>query len=149
MQTPDVKIINGAVHNNDYFSQLVELGVLDLVDIVALSYGYEIQLNLVPNPDILQELGDNRESIEKESGCALKLIGFAAETGDEEELLFWARDKLNKKKTDLIVGNFAGHSFGKDTNRVWLLDRTGRQEEVATADKELVAERIIKASLRV
>ena len=30
-----------------------------------------------------------------------------------------------------MVGNYADDAFERDTNRVWLLDRTGRQEEVA------------------
>lgn len=110
------------------------------------SKGYE--LSMEPCPDILQILGDTRQQIEHASGRPLVLTGFAAETGDAEELLLSARDKLNKKKVDLIVGNFADDSFEKDTNRVWLLDREGRQEEIATADKHFVAARIIRAALR-
>lgn len=105
-------------------------------------------LEMVPNPDILNELGARRAEIEESSGSTLKLIGFTAETGDEEELLQYAQEKLERKNADLIVGNFAEDSFEKDTNRVWLLARSGRQVEVATADKHLVAERIISAALR-
>ncbi len=107
-------------------------------------------LSMVPCPDILHELGQRRTEIESESSCPLKLVGFAAETGgQEEELLSWARGKLERKNADMIVGNFADDAFGKDSNRVWLLDKVGRQEEVATADKQLVADKIIKAALRV
>ena len=105
---------------------------------------------LVPNPDILLEIGEDRARIAEKSGRNFKLIGFAAETGEEEEeLIAWARAKLNKKNADLIVGNFVDDSFEKDTNRVWLLDRTGRQEQIATADKELIARKIISAALRI
>lgn len=100
-------------------------------------------IRMVPCPDILRELGEGREEIERKSGIPLRLIGFAAETGDQDELLHWAREKLTKKNSDLIVGNFAHDSFEKNTNRVWLLDRSGRQEEVATADKYFVAEKIV------
>jgi phosphopantothenoylcysteine decarboxylase/phosphopantothenate--cysteine ligase len=107
-------------------------------------------LSMVPCPDILHELGQRRAAIEKESACPLKLVGFAAETGGKEkELLAWARGKLERKNADMIVGNFADDAFAKDTNRVWLLDRNGRQEEVAAADKQLIADKIIKAALRV
>jgi phosphopantothenoylcysteine decarboxylase/phosphopantothenate--cysteine ligase len=51
-------------------------------------------LKLVRTPDILQELG------EKKTGQIL--VGFAAET---ENLLTHARQKLTKKKLDLIVAN--------------------------------------------
>lgn len=108
---------------------------------------YELQME--PCPDILHELGERRDDIERASGLTLKLIGFSAETGDEEQLLTWAREKLEKKNADLMVGNFADDAFGRDTNRVWLLERGGRQEEVSTAEKHLVAGRIITAALRV
>ena len=105
------------------------------------------KLELEPCPDILKALGKARLEIEKSSGRALKLIGFNAETGSEEELLVWAKEKLQNKDVDLMVGNLAEDSFGKDTNRVWLLDRQGRQEEVAMTEKNFVAAKIIKAVL--
>ncbi|MCB0343910.1 MAG: bifunctional phosphopantothenoylcysteine decarboxylase/phosphopantothenate--cysteine ligase CoaBC [Bdellovibrionales bacterium] len=103
----------------------------------------EYSIRMVPSPDILRELGSTRESIEAQSGMPLRLIGFAAETGEQDELIAWAQEKLTKKNSDLIVGNFAHDSFEKNTNRVWLLDRTGRQEEISTADKLLVAAKIV------
>lgn len=111
------------------------------------STGFTIEM--IPNPDILLDLGQRRAEIEAASGCSLKLIGFSAETGDEEELLAYARDKLERKRVDLVVANFAEDGFEKDTNRVWLLSRTGRQEEIATADKEFIAEKIISVALKI
>lgn len=102
-------------------------------------------LKLTPNPDILAELGKRRGEFEKKA--QLKIIGFAAETGDVSELVDSARDKLTRKKADLIVGNFAGEAFGGETNRVWLIDRE-RAEEVAAAKKIVIADRIINAALR-
>jgi phosphopantothenoylcysteine decarboxylase/phosphopantothenate--cysteine ligase len=104
-------------------------------------------LDMEPSPDILQELGSSRASIERNSKSRLVLVGFTAETGDEEELLRFAREKLERKNADLMVGNFAEDSFERDTNRVWLLERDGGQEEVATADKLFIAGRIIRAAL--
>ncbi|MCC6220073.1 MAG: bifunctional phosphopantothenoylcysteine decarboxylase/phosphopantothenate--cysteine ligase CoaBC [Deltaproteobacteria bacterium] len=108
----------------------------------------EYSLKMIPNPDILRELGERREELQRSSDCKLRLIGFTAETGDVEELLMWAKEKMEKKSADLMVANVAQDAFGKDTNRVWMLHRTGREEEISTADKEDVADRIIKAALR-
>lgn len=107
------------------------------------------QMEMIPNPDILHDLGTKRAEIEKSSGCPLKLIGFSAETGDEEELLNFAREKLDRKRVDLVVANFAEDGFEKRTNRVWLLSRSGRQEEIAIADKDFIAEKIIATALKI
>lgn len=98
---------------------------------------------LTLNPDILAELGKKR-------GGSIRpvLVGFAVETGDLEELLNEARRKQEDKSIDLIIGNFAQEAFDLDTNRVWLIDRNGRQEEVATTYKSRVANRILDAILR-
>jgi len=109
--------------------------------------GYKIEM--VPSPDILSELGEKRAEIEKKSGRRLKVVGFSAETGDDEQVVSSASDKLQRKKADLMVGNAAVEAFERDTNRVWLLDRAGRQEEVATADKDLIAGKIVAAALRI
>ncbi|MCB0324707.1 MAG: bifunctional phosphopantothenoylcysteine decarboxylase/phosphopantothenate--cysteine ligase CoaBC [Bdellovibrionales bacterium] len=106
-------------------------------------------LHLEPCPDILEELGRRRTEIAEASKLRIKLIGFSAEVGDEDAILGWARQKLERKNVDLMVGNPADEAFGKETNRVWLLERGGRQEEVATADKQYIAGRILRAALRV
>lgn len=105
-------------------------------------------LEMQPSPDILFELGEAREQLEGRIGRKLKIVGFSAETGDDEVVVAAAVEKLKRKKADLMVGNSA-EFFERDTNRVWLLDRQGRQEEVATADKETIAAKIINAALRV
>jgi len=109
----------------------------------------DYSLPLVTNIDILKDLGANRKKIEEQSNRVLKLVGFAAEVGKEEELIGWAREKLQRKNADLIVANFAIDSFEKDTTRVWLIGKDGTQEEIATADKKLVAGKIISAALRI
>lgn len=95
-------------------------------------------LKLVQNPDILSELGQNKLEERKPI-----LVGFAVETGEIEDLLNEAREKLRSKNADMIVGNFAHEAFDLDTNRVWLVDRNGRQEEVATTYKSRVANKIL------
>lgn len=98
---------------------------------------------LTENVDILAELGARRKGAKQPT-----LVGFAVETGDLDELISELRQKLSTKKTDLMVGNFANDAFDLDTNRVWLIDRHGKQEEVSTAFKWRVANRILDAVLK-
>lgn len=102
-----------------------------------------MDLKLVRNPDVLAELGRRRG----ESTRPL-LVGFAVETGELEDLLNEARSKLADKRADMIIGNFAQDAFELDTNRAWVIDRLGRQEEIATSYKSRVANRILDAVVR-
>jgi phosphopantothenoylcysteine decarboxylase/phosphopantothenate--cysteine ligase len=91
----------------------------------------DLVLHLVPNPDIIGELGRNK-------GTRL-LVGFAAETDD---LIANARAKLAAKNLDLVCANWvgrAGHGFGTDTNALTLIDRLGGVLEVPLQDKRAVA----------
>ncbi|MBN8550054.1 MAG: bifunctional phosphopantothenoylcysteine decarboxylase/phosphopantothenate--cysteine ligase CoaBC [Deltaproteobacteria bacterium] len=99
-------------------------------------------IKLVENPDILHELGKSKVDEKKPI-----LVGFAVETGEIEDLLNEARTKLKNKNADMIVGNFANEAFDLDTNRVWLVDKHGRQEEVATTYKSRVANKILDTIL--
>lgn len=99
---------------------------------------------IVHNPDILAELGAR-----KAERPAMKLVGFAVETGELPDLLEELRRKLSSKNADLMVGNFAADAFDLDTNRVWLVSRHGRQDEVATTLKERVANKILDAVQRI
>ncbi|MCB0335118.1 MAG: bifunctional phosphopantothenoylcysteine decarboxylase/phosphopantothenate--cysteine ligase CoaBC [Bdellovibrionales bacterium] len=105
--------------------------------------GQKPQLELVENIDILAELSGKRSS-----DCNPLFVGFAVETGEEEDLLANVRSKIEKKKVDVIVGNFADDAFGSDTNRVWIVDRFGKQEEVAVTYKSRIANRILSVVSR-
>lgn len=100
------------------------------------------QIELELNPDILGDLGRMR------NGLKPVLVGFAVETGETEELLGEVRRKLETKGADIIVGNLAQDALEQDTNRVWIVDRNGKQEEVATTFKSRVANKIINAILK-
>jgi phosphopantothenoylcysteine decarboxylase/phosphopantothenate--cysteine ligase len=92
-------------------------------------------LELVRNPDILDELG-------KAKGKFL-LVGFAAETDD---LLKNARKKLREKNLDMLVANDvskAGAGFDVDTNIVKLVFRGGRVEELPIMGKKELADVIL------
>ncbi len=97
------------------------------------------EITLVPNPDILAELGANRRAAGVEHPV---LVGFAAETDDVEAN---GRAKLERKGLDLLVTNDVGRSdagFGVDTNHVVLLGADGRRVEVPLASKLDVADRL-------
>ena len=71
------------------------------------------------------------------------LIGFAAET---EALVANAKTKLRKKNLDLIVANDITEpdsGFGVDTNKVTLIDRHLRVEELPLMTKYEVSHRIL------
>lgn len=85
--------------------------------------------------DILADVGARRRDDQV-------LVGFAAETGDEEA---HGKDKLERKRLDLIVVNRVdqpGTGFATDTNRALLLDADGGRDEVALTTKAELAERI-------
>lgn len=98
------------------------------------------QIELERTVDILATLSEQKKR-------ALH-IGFAVETENE---LANAQEKLRRKKLDLIVLNNprdAGAGFGVETNRVTLVDREGRVEELALMSKLAVAFKIFERALR-
>jgi phosphopantothenoylcysteine decarboxylase/phosphopantothenate--cysteine ligase len=68
------------------------------------------------------------------------IVGFALETSDG---ISNAREKLKSKDLDLVVlnnANEAGAGFGVDTNRVTLITRNGKQEDLDLMSKTDLAE---------
>jgi phosphopantothenoylcysteine decarboxylase/phosphopantothenate--cysteine ligase len=101
--------------------------------------GETLRLELARTADILAEVA----LLRGRSGRPRAVVGFAAETRD---LVANARDKLARKRLDLIVANdvaAAGSGFEVDTNRVTLLDPSGAAEELPLMSKAEVAERVI------
>ena len=93
-----------------------------------------IEIRLEPNPDIVKELGQNKDG--------KVLIGFAAET---ENLTANAAKKLREKNLDMIVANNvaeAGSGFDGDTNIATILDRTGASQALPLMSKDELADRI-------
>ena len=71
------------------------------------------------------------------------IVAFAAETESIEEN---AREKLLRKKADLIVANDVGDAsigFDSDENEVLVISRDGRTMKIAKAPKLVVANRIL------
>ncbi len=77
--------------------------------------GEPLTLELVPNPDLLAEIGRARQ------GRVPVLVGFALETATDDELVQLARKKLVTKLVDLVVANHADESLGRDDNRAFLV----------------------------
>ncbi len=91
-----------------------------------------LTLELIRTPDILTEV----------KGNFLK-VGFAAESQD---VVANAKQKLVKKQLDLIVANDITDptsGFGADTNKVTLIDRAGKVENLPPLTKREVADRIL------
>ena len=91
----------------------------------------DVILEMVKNPDILKQLGKNKEH--------QVLVGFAAETN---ELIENAREKLVSKNLDMIVANDVSApqaGFRCDTNIVKILYKTGKIEELPCMPKEDLA----------
>jgi phosphopantothenoylcysteine decarboxylase/phosphopantothenate--cysteine ligase len=76
-------------------------------------------VELVRNPDVLAGLVERRGD-----EASPVIVGFAAETGDEEgSVLDHARAKLSRKGCDLLVVNEVGtdKTFGRDDNTIHIL----------------------------
>ncbi|WP_077037377.1 bifunctional phosphopantothenoylcysteine decarboxylase/phosphopantothenate--cysteine ligase CoaBC [Pelomonas sp. KK5] len=89
---------------------------------------------LTENPDILAAVG-------KLAASRPFCVGFAAESQD---LAKFARDKLERKRADLIVGNIGAATFGQDDNTLLLVDKAGERElprnDKLSLARELVSE---------
>lgn len=98
--------------------------------------GPGLQVDLVPNPDIVAEVGELPDDVRP------FLIGFAAESDDLEAN---ARSKLRDKGLDLIVGNTVGGPFdaiGSDENKVTVFGSEGAITDWPMLPKRQVAERL-------
>lgn len=98
--------------------------------------GANLQIELVPNPDIVAEVGEMPDDVRP------FLIGFAAESTDLEAN---AAAKLRDKGLDLIVGNVVGGPFdaiGSDENKVTVFGAEGALTDWPMLPKRQVAERL-------
>lgn len=89
--------------------------------------GASLVLELTPNPDILQSLGERKTH--------QVLVGFAAET---QNVIEYAKEKIKKKNLDFIVANniaSEGAGFKNDTNIATLIDNEGTITECQMMQK--------------
>ncbi len=99
--------------------------------------GKGFELALRAGPDLLLE---TRAFREREG---IFTLGFALET---EDLLTRGREKLERKGMHLVAVNSAvepGAGFESETNRITLIDRSGRVEELPLAKKTELADELL------
>ncbi len=95
-------------------------------------------IELTENPDILASLPKNRSQI---------VVGFSVETDD---LVDHSIAKIKNKNLDFIVANNPseeGAGFDVDTNKVTIIDKTGRIDSLPLMSKLEVADRILDRSM--
>jgi phosphopantothenoylcysteine decarboxylase/phosphopantothenate--cysteine ligase len=96
----------------------------------------KISLELKRTPDILKTLGEQKTNKQV-------LIGFALETTNEKNN---ALEKLKKKNADLIVLNSLKDKeagFGKDTNKITIFEKGGKEFQFDVKTKQEVAKDIV------
>ena len=100
-----------------------------------------LNVDLVQNPDVLAELGGQRRP-------GQVLVGFAAETGDDEgTVLEHGRAKLARKGCDLLVVNEVGESghptgFEGDQNAAVVLGADGTTTDIPLGSKHALADAV-------
>lgn len=95
-----------------------------------------LSISLTRNPDILWELGQDKQKHQI-------LVGFAAET---HNLLAYAQGKIKAKNLDLIVANNVqepGAGFGGDTNIVTIITKDGEITKLPLLTKMETAQAIL------
>lgn len=100
------------------------------------AHGSKITITLIKNPDILSEVASLKTKP--------VIVGFAAET---ENLLEYARQKMTKKKLDLIVANLINTQtggFNSDENNGWILT-PNETIEIPVMSKLDMAKKILKS----
>jgi phosphopantothenoylcysteine decarboxylase / phosphopantothenate---cysteine ligase len=104
--------------------------------------GDAASIALVRNPDLLAEVGTAR------GGAARPvLVGFAVETGTDEEVVAYAKGKLAKKRVDLVVANAAQDAFAGDLNRATIVTRSGAAHALPRMTKTDLADAILDATV--
>ena len=95
--------------------------------------GENLDIHLVPNPDIAASLGKMKQKRQL-------LVGFALETNDEQQN---AEKKLQKKNLDFIVLNSLrneGTCFRSDENQIAIISADGRRDYDKKSKQQVAAD---------
>lgn len=95
----------------------------------------EISIELVKNPDILQEISAAKRPEQI-------VVGFCAES---ENLLDFAKEKIQKKGCDFLIANDISRSdigFSSDYNEIYIIDKSLNVEKLNRAPKIEIARKI-------
>ena len=107
-------------------------------------------LELVKNPDILQELCKKRDKVlcgqnlSDRGNTKPLIVGFCAES---ENLIENAKSKIEKKGCDYLIANDISRKdigFSSDYNEVTILDKTGSVKKLERAAKTEIARQIFR-----
>jgi phosphopantothenoylcysteine decarboxylase/phosphopantothenate--cysteine ligase len=101
----------------------------------------DLSLELKQTRDILKTLGEQKKGKQI-------LVGFALETSNEKQN---ALKKLKTKNADLIVLNSLNDKdagFGKDTNRITIFEKGGKEFQFETKSKQEVAKDIVNTIIQ-
>jgi phosphopantothenoylcysteine decarboxylase/phosphopantothenate--cysteine ligase len=114
----------------------------------------QMQVHLIRNPDIIAGIAEQSQARRASGQPAPLVVGFAAETRD---VLRYARDKLTRKRLDMIVANDVstpGLGFGSDSNAATLVWRHPGQandrlheQAIAACPKIALARAILERAL--
>jgi phosphopantothenoylcysteine decarboxylase / phosphopantothenate---cysteine ligase len=101
----------------------------------------ELPLNLELEyiPDIVADLARRKRSDQL-------LVGFAAQTGNDAEVLSAAKEKLARKGLDAIAANAVNSSqtgFGTDTNQATFIHKNGNTQSTPLCSKLEIAHRLL------
>lgn len=98
----------------------------------------ELTINLIKNPDIISEISKSN----------IYTVGFAAET---ENVIEHAKKKIQIKNLDMIIANDVSNKnigFGSDNNKVTIILKDGKEQDIPIMNKKDLANVIIKEMLK-
>jgi len=104
--------------------------------------GENLDIRLVPNPDIAAELGRMKQERQV-------MVGFALETNDEQQN---AEHKLEKKNLDFIVLNSLrnrGTCFQSDENQISIISHEGRKDYDKKPKREVARDIVDELQARI
>ena len=104
--------------------------------------GENLDIRLVPNPDIAAELGRMKQERQV-------MVGFALETNDEQQN---AEHKLEKKNLDFIVLNSLrnrGTCFQSDENQISIISHEGRKDYNKKPKREVARDIVDELQARI
>ena len=105
---------------------------------------------LLSSFDTLQEVPDLLKELALKKPKNQVLLGFAALTGDDDEIKRIGGEKLIEKGCDLLMANpidRAGQGLEVDANGGWLLSGTGEVRELKVTSKLALAHELLDALL--
>jgi phosphopantothenoylcysteine decarboxylase/phosphopantothenate--cysteine ligase len=113
----------------------------EVSDIKIKKKDSELTLTLTKTVDVLETLGKLKTK--------QVLVGFALETNN---LIEYAKEKINKKNLDFIVANSTadeGAGFGFDTNKITIIDKHNNLTNFELKTKQEVASDIVNYAIQI